>query len=113
MENEGIFNSLANNRIPMAYGIEALVNQDPLAWPLFAHEQDLRGLPLTVISVNECDPLREEGVSFYRKLLGAGVPARCREVKGAIHGTEIFTACTPDISANTANDIAYLARTGR
>lgn len=113
VHNDGIFISIANNRIPLAYGIEALERGDPLAWPSFASESDLRGLPQTVISVNECDPLVDEGISFYRKLLAAGVPARCRQVMGAIHATEVFPACAPDISANTANDIAYLARTGR
>ncbi|MFN3522614.1 MAG: alpha/beta hydrolase fold domain-containing protein [Phenylobacterium sp.] len=112
IHNEGIFISVGNNRIPLAYGIEALERGDPLAWPSFATEEDLRGLPQTVISVNECDPLLDEGVSFYRKLLAAGVPARCRQVMGTIHATEVFPACAPDISANTANDIAYLARTG-
>jgi len=113
VQNEGIFISIANNRIPLAYGIEALENEDPLAWPSFARDEDLKGLPLTVISVNECDPLLDEGVSFYRRLLAAGVAARCRQVMGTIHGAEVLTACAPDISANTANDIAYLARTGR
>ncbi|KRB86376.1 esterase [Sphingomonas sp. Root710] len=111
--NEGIFISIQNNRIAHAYGIEAFHNEDPLAWPSFAKAEDLQGLPLTVISVNECDPLLDEGVSFYRKLLAAGVPARCRQVMGTIHATEIFPACAPDISATTANDIAYLARTSR
>jgi acetyl esterase/lipase len=113
VHNDGIFISIGNNRIPLAYGIEALERGDPLAWPSFASEADVRGLPQTVISVNECDPLLDEGIAFYRKLLAAGVPARCRQVMGTIHATEIFPASAPDISANTANDIAYLARTGR
>lgn len=113
VSNDGIFISLHNNRILWAYGMEAFEREDPLAWPIFAKEEDLKGLPLTVISVNECDPLLDEGVSFYRKLLAAGVPARCRQIMGTVHATEVFTACAPDISANTANDIAYLARTGK
>ena len=112
-ENDGIFISIANNRIVHAYGIDALHARDPLAWPLFATAEDVQGLPLTVISVNECDPLRDEGVSFYRSLLNAGVPARCRQVMGTVHATEVFPACAPDISHTTANDMAYLARTGR
>ena len=112
-ENEGIFISIANNRIAHAYGLEALDARNPLAWPLFATATDVQGFPLTVISVNECDPLRDEGVSFYRMLLGAGVPARCRQVMGTVHATEVFPACAPDISHTTANDMAYLARTGR
>ena len=34
---------------------------------------DVVGLPPTVISVNECDPLRDEGINFYRLLLKNGV----------------------------------------
>ncbi len=112
-ENEGIFISIANNRIAHGYGIDELYNKNPLAWPSFATEEDVKGFPLTVVSVNECDPLRDEGVSFYRLLLRAGVPARCRQVMGTVHATEVFPACAPDISRTTAHDMAYLAQTGR
>lgn len=112
-ENDGIFINISNNRIPHAYGIEAFRARDPLAWPSFATEADVNGLPLVVISVNECDPLRDEGVNFYRLLLRSGVPARCRQVMGTVHATEVFPAWVPDISHTTANDIAYLATTGR
>ena len=112
-ENEGIFISIGNNRIAHAYGINELHARNPLAWPSFANAADVKGFPQTVISVNECDPLRDEGISFYRMLLNAGVPARCRQVMGTVHATEVFPACAPDISHNTANDMAYLARTGR
>ena len=67
---------LHNNRGAMAYGIEELHAKNPLAWPGFATESDVEGLVPTVISVNECDPLRDEGIEFYRLLLRAGVPAR-------------------------------------
>ena len=63
-----------------------------------------------VISVNECDPLRDEGIGFYRLLLRAGVPARGREVLGTVHGTEILPFMTPDISRDTAASIAEFAR---
>jgi acetyl esterase/lipase len=46
-----------------------------LAWPGFAQREDVEGLPPVVISVNECDPLRDEGINFYRLLLDSGVPA--------------------------------------
>ena len=61
----------------MAYGIEAFKNSDPLAWPGFATKEDVTGLPPTVISVNECDPLRDEGIAFYR-LVALGRCARAR-----------------------------------
>ena len=68
------------------------------------------GLPPVVINVNECDPLRDEGIEFYRLLLEAGVPARCRQQMGTMHGTEIFTVACPDVSRDTARDLAAFAR---
>ena len=59
----------------LAKGIEEWNNRNPLAWPGFASEEDVRGLPPTTISVNEFDPTRDEGIWFYRLLLAAGVPA--------------------------------------
>jgi acetyl esterase/lipase len=109
-ENNGIFLDLHNNHGAMGYGIEAFRARNPLAWPGFATAEDVKGLPPTVISVNECDPLRDEGVGFYRLLLASGVPARCRQVMGTVHGTEIFAVCCPDISRDTASDLANFAK---
>jgi acetyl esterase/lipase len=108
-ENNGILIDLHSNRGAVGYGIEAFDARDPLAWPGFATEDDVRGLPPTVISVNECDPLRDEGIEFYRLLLRAGVPARCRQVMGTIHGTEIFSIACPDVSWDTAASIGQFA----
>ena len=110
IENNGILLDLHNNRGAMAYGIQELERKNPLAWPGFASEQDVRGLVPTLISVNECDPLRDEGVEFYRLLLRAGVPAQCRQVMGTIHGTEIFAMACPDVSRETAASIARFCR---
>jgi acetyl esterase/lipase len=109
IENEGILLQLHNNRGRMGYGIEAFEARDPLAWPSFAGVDDVRGFPPTVVNVNECDPLRDEGINFYRLLLAADVPARCRQMMGSMHGTEIFAIACPDISADTARDIAAFA----
>lgn len=109
-ENNGIFLDLHNNRGTVAYGIEAFESRNPLAWPSFATVDDVKGLPPTVISVNECDPLRDEGIHFYRLLLEAGVSARGRNLLGTTHGIEIFAICCPEISRDTARDIAAFAR---
>jgi len=106
IENNGLLIDLHDNRGAMAYGIEEFESGNPLAWPGFATEEDVRGLVPTVISVNECDPLRDEGIAFYRLLLRAGVEARCRQVMGTIHGTEIFAIACPEISRETAASIA-------
>ncbi|MBO6687188.1 MAG: alpha/beta hydrolase fold domain-containing protein [Henriciella sp.] len=109
-ENNGIMIGLHSNRGAMAYGMEHLDNKNPLAWPLFATEDDVRGLPPTKINVNECDPLRDEGIAFYRLLMRAGVDARCREVRGTCHAAELLMAAVPDISGDTAADLARFAK---
>jgi acetyl esterase/lipase len=106
IENNGILIENHHNRGAMGYGIEAFRERNPLAWPGFATAQDIEGFPPTVISVNECDPLRDEGIAFYRLLIHNGVPARCRQVMGTIHGTEVLPSCCPDISYDTARNIA-------
>lgn len=111
VENNGILLDLHNNNGRVAYGIEEFEKRNPLAWPGFATEDDVRGLVPTMISVNECDPLRDEGVNFYRLLVRAGVAAQCRQVMGTIHGTEIFPMLCPDISRETAASVATFART--
>ena len=111
VDNNGIMADLDNNLAAVAYGPEALERRDPLAWPSFATEDDVRGLVPVMISVNECDPLRDEGVDFYRLLLRAGVDARCRQVMGAVHTAEIFPVLCPDLSRDTALSIADFART--
>jgi len=108
-ENNGIFLDLHNNRARMGYGIEAFEAENPQAWPLFASEDDVAGLPRTLINVNECDPLRDEGIEFYRLLTRAGVVAQCREVKGTSHGGDMMTIAVPDISRATAASIAHWA----
>ena len=108
-ENEGILLNLHHNRGAVAYGVEHFETGNPLAWPSFATVEDVRGLPRTFISVNEADPLRDEGVEFYRLLLEAEVPAQCRVVMGTSHGMDVFTAVLPDISRETAASIARFA----
>ncbi|MFI4975882.1 MAG: alpha/beta hydrolase fold domain-containing protein [Caulobacterales bacterium] len=109
-ENNGILLSLHSNRGAMGYGIEAFRKRNPLAWPGFATAEDVKGFPPTVISVNECDPLRDEGVGFYRLLMHNGVQARCRQVMGTVHGTEVFAVCCPEISRDTASDLANFCK---
>ena len=112
-ENEGILLSLHTEQEfsqgALIYGIDAYKNKDPLAWPSFATADDVKGLPKTYIIVNECDPLRDEGVNFYRLLREADVDVQCRQVMGSVHGTEIFLGCI-EISDETAMSIANFCR---
>tara|TARA_R110002072_G_scaffold12295_2_gene53551 strand:+ start:342 stop:1409 length:1068 start_codon:yes stop_codon:yes gene_type:complete len=70
---------------------------NPLAWPSHASKEDLEGLPPHVISVNELDPLRDEGLAFFRKLQAAGVSAVARTVHGTHHAGDVSL---PDIVPN-------------
>jgi acetyl esterase len=109
-ENNGIFMDVHTNRATVGYGIEAFTERNPLAWPSFATPADVEGLPPVVISVNECDPLRDEGINFYRLLMAAGVPARCRQVMGTSHAVEVLNTVCPEISRDTARDLAAFAK---
>lgn len=110
IENNGILLDLHHNTGRYGYGIEAFEAGDPLAWPLFATEDDVRGLPRTTVVVNECDPLRDEGVEFYRLLGRAGVTARAEMLMGTSHAAELMTIVVPETSAARAASIATFAR---
>ena len=109
-ENEGIWLNVHESQGALAYGIEAFEARDPLAWPSFATGDDVRGLPPVVINVNECDPLRDEGVAFYRLLMASGVSARCRQIMGTMHATELIPNLCPDVTHDTARDIAAFTK---
>ncbi|MGC0419503.1 alpha/beta hydrolase [Embleya sp. AB8] len=58
--------------------------RDPRVSPLC--EPDLRGLPPTVITVAEYDPLRGQGERYLTRLHEAGVPAAAFRVLAHLHG---------------------------
>jgi acetyl esterase/lipase len=73
--------------------------------------EDLSGLPPHVISVNELDPLRDEGLDYYRRLAGAGVPAIGRVVAGTCHGGDMLLAgAMPDVFAASLRDLSGFAK---
>ena len=83
---------------------------NPLAWPLQASVEELKGLPPHVISVNELDPLRDEGLEYYRKLSAAGVQVAARTVNGTPHAGDLsFADVAPEITAQTLASIAEFA----
>jgi len=83
---------------------------NPLAWPYHAGNDDLAGLPPHVISVNELDPLRDEGLAYHHKLLAAGVRSVGRMVLGTSHAADvIFRTAIPDVYAASARDLVGFA----
>jgi acetyl esterase len=111
-ENDGYFLDCKNmGALAKVYDPDGAHALDPLAWPWHASTADLTGLPPHVISVNQLDPLRDEGLAYFRALLDAGVSATSRTVNGTCHaGDLIFTTAMPDVTGATVRDIASFAR---
>lgn len=111
-ENDGLLVSVALlGAMAKAYTPEPDDARNPLAWPYHASAEDLAGLPPHVISVNELDPLRDEGLVHYRRLLAAGVAARCRTVNGTVHAAENnYFGVVPDVARSTLADLAEFTR---
>ena len=85
--------------------------RNPLAWPYWASENDLKGFPPTVITVNELDPLRDEGLAFDRKLRQAGVKGYSRNIPGTIHvGDLCAVKIAPDIFKASLHDLLSFCR---
>lgn len=84
---------------------------DPTCWPYWATAADVEGLPPHVITVNELDPLRDEGLAYHRLLLAAGVSSVGRVNLGLCHvGELLFRAALPDVYAAAVRDVCGFAR---
>ena len=81
-------------------------SKNPIAWPYHADKNLLEGLPPHSITVNELDPLRDEGLVFFEKLKEAGVSAEVKIIKGTVHAAEnIFPLDIPEIHNKAIQEI--------
>ena len=95
----------------MAAGYGDGIRGNPMAWPSNCTINDLKDFPPIVISTNELDPLRDEGMDFYRKCIQAGVEAEGKVLLGTVHATDnYFPGTAPHITRATCRAIAGFAK---
>jgi acetyl esterase len=86
-------------------------SQDATCYAGWATDEELSGLPPHVISVNEIDPLRDEGLLYYRRLVRAEVPAIGRMVAGTGHGCDLLLGgYLPEVFHATIRDVSGFAK---
>jgi len=107
-ENNGILLALPGTK-PFVAAYQGPFD-DPCAWPLAADTEALRGFPPCVISVNELDIYRDEGLAMYRKLMQAGCQAQARVVAGTVHAADCYLRLLPDLADASLSAIAAFAR---
>lgn len=65
---------------------------DPRVSPLFAPDEDFKGLPPAHFVLCGWDPLKDEGLAYADKMARWGVPVTVREYPGMVHGFMNLTA---------------------
>ncbi len=97
IENDSYFLDVESMDV-MASLYDGANSKNPLAWPYHAEISSLTGLPPHIISVNELDPLRDEGIAYYEMLKQANVSVDLKVIKGTVHASEnIFPRQIPII----------------
>jgi acetyl esterase len=110
-ENDGYFISGAQLALFGAVYDPAGANAtDATCWAGVATDAELTGLPPHTISVNELDPLRDEGLLYYRRLLHAGVSAVGRVIAGTCHAGDVLSSAMPDVYAASLRDVSGFAK---
>ena len=111
VENDGYFlGSSAMTLMAAVYDPTGEHARDPLAWPYYADTADLQGLPPHVITTDELDPLRDEGLAYLRALQRAGVAATGHTYNGVPHAGELLAAAAlPDLFERALADVMAFA----
>lgn len=85
---------------------DGINSKNPIAWPYHADSSMLKGLPPHAITVNELDPLRDEGLAYSEKLKKAGISVSSKIIRGTVHAAEnIFPLEIPEIHNQAIQDI--------
>jgi acetyl esterase/lipase len=80
--------------------------KDPMASPLQASVDQLKGLPPALVTTNEYDVLRDEGEAYAHKLMDAGVRTTGVRFLGAIHDMVMLNPLAETPAARGAVDLA-------
>ncbi|MER8043345.1 alpha/beta hydrolase [Streptomyces sp. NPDC094032] len=70
---------------------------------------ELSGLPPALIVLADCDPLRDEGLAYARRLSSAGVPAHIQLHTGMFHGFLGGLGLLPEADEALAGAASWLA----
>ena len=104
-----VLTSASMQTFVVGYGDDC--RHDKFAWPSHCTIEDVRGLCPIVVSMNEFDPLLDEGMDFYRKCSAAGVDARGLVLSGSTHGCDnYFPGTAPRLARATACAVASFAK---
>jgi len=79
--------------------------RNPLLSPLHASDEQLAGVPRTLVLVADYDPLADEGLAYAARLAGLGVPVEVTRYEHQMHG---FFTMSPFI-ADAARAISQVA----
>jgi acetyl esterase len=91
------------------YAPDVAVCQRVTAAPLKASVEQLRELLTALVITAECDPLRDEGEAYARKLMLAGVRVTATRYLGTIHGFVFLNALAETPAAPAAIEQANSA----
>jgi acetyl esterase/lipase len=72
-----------------------------------ARVTDFSGLPPTVVTVCQFDPLRDEGIAYAQGIMRAGIPIELRHYSGTFHGSGMITEAgvTKRMQADALEDL--------
>lgn len=105
-----VWNSEANTAMWRMYlkGWQGAVS--PYASPL--HAEGLEGFPPAYIETAQYDPLRDEGIAFYERLVAAGVKASLYNTRRTVHGFDVVNRNSAITQEAVENRMAQLRQLG-
>ncbi|GAA3938600.1 alpha/beta hydrolase [Actinoplanes auranticolor] len=89
-----------------AYAPEKSTRSEITASPNQATVEQLRGLPPTLVFVDEADVLRDEGEAYAAKLRSAGVPVTTVRYDGTVHDFMLLNSLTDTRATRASIDQA-------